>query len=139
MRNIFIKDHQYFCHAVKQNHQRLAASFFWKWIEEKWNGNKLWIGYYYYLTNLFVAMTLQKMFHVMRIGIEYASAIAFMPSNSCCQTYDATATILAKVWRCITTTATYTAIVIVFVAVVATVTAANGAVVDWHSNNSAIT
>lgn len=101
----------------------------------------------YYLTNLFVAMTLQKMLHVMRIGIEYASAIAFVPSNSCWRSYDATttataaATILANVWRCITTTTAYAAIVIIIdVATVTTVGAAAAVViVDWHSNNRAIT
>lgn len=143
------------CCETKSSNDVLTASFFGKWftkkqkITEKWNGNKLMNCMclaIYYLTNLFVAMTLQKMLHVMRIGIEYASAIALVPSNSCRWSHDATAaaaaTILAINWRCITATAAYAAIVIVIA--VATVATADGAAavaiaIERHGNNGAIT
>lgn len=86
------------------------------------------------------------MLHVMRIGVEYASAIAFVPSNRCCRSDDAAATILAINWRCITATAAYAAIVIIIAVatVAAGIVAADGAaavaiVIERHGNNSAIT
>lgn len=85
----------------------------------------------FYETNLFVAMTLQKVLHVMRIGVENASAIAFVSSNSCCRSDDAAATILVEVCRCVAAAAAYAAVVIVG--------ATAGAIVEWHSNNGAIT
>lgn len=88
-------------------------------------------------------MTLQKMLHVMRIGVEYASAIALVPSNRSCRSHDAAAaTILAINWRCIAAAAAYAAIVIIIaVATVAAgiVAAAVAIVIERHGNNRAIT
>lgn len=84
------------------------------------------------------------MLHVMRIGVEYASAIALVPSNRSCRSHDAAATtILAINWRCIAAAAAYAAIVIIIaVATVAAgivAAAAVAIVIERHGNNRAIT
>lgn len=76
----------------------------------------------------------------MRIRVEYTSAIAFVSANSYCWSHDATAaaaaTILVEAWRCITATTAYAAIVMIVATVAA---AADGTIVERHSNYGAIT
>lgn len=82
-------------------------------------------------SNLFIAVILQKHFHILWISVKDASSIAFMSTNRSCSSpaHDDTP-IVTIVWRCVAPTAANTAIVFVVVTVVG--------IIKCHSNNTAI-